>query len=258
MTIDWNEFQRALVPIKNYEDMVRRCQASFGHPFVRDAYNFSMSKMAAYTRLLLEGDARGRYVDYASMLLGILEELDQAGVLHLMDLVARLETREKAEIFVSEGGISAQNLAAVMKYAVYWFIPMEKPLGGLVRADPVMKNAIQVLRNLGIRTNLGLLQQGITAADRRKLTQDSRLPEEVISELIHRADLSRLPWASKATISNILGAGYGSLARLASADPQKLYADFFRHGQAIGKNLKLGNEIESSHRIAKILPVVLQ
>jgi len=67
-----------------------------------------------------------------------------------------------------------------------------------------------------------------------------------------------MPWASKATISNIMGAGYGSLAQLADANPEQLYADFFRYGKAIGKNLKLGNEIENSHRIAKIVPALLQ
>jgi hypothetical protein len=37
-----------------------------------------------------------------------------------------------------------------------------------------------------------------------------------------------------------------------------LYEDFFAYGQSIGKNLKLGNEIENSYRIAKIVPLVLQ
>ena len=65
---------------------------------------------------------------------------------------------------------------------------------------------------------------------------------------------ARLPWASEATISNIIGAGYGSLSQLANADPERLYADFYNYGKSIGKNLKLGNEIENSYRITKIVP----
>jgi hypothetical protein len=83
------------------------------------------------------------------------------------------------------------------------------------------------------------------------------IPVSASAELGNRADLSRLPWASKATISNILGAGYGSWEKLAKADFQKLVRDFHAYGASIGKNLKLGNEIESSHRIARILPAVL-
>ena len=74
---------------------------------------------------------------------------------------------------------------------------------------------------------------------------------------MNRADLSRMPWASKATISNIIGAGYENVARLASADSQQVYKDYFRYGASIKKNLKLGNEIDNSHRIAKLMPVVL-
>ena len=48
------------------------------------------------------------------------------------------------------------------------------------------------------------------------------------------------------------------LSRLARADPEQLYADFFRYGKSIGKNLKLGNEIENSYRIAKIVPELVQ
>jgi hypothetical protein len=59
-------------------------------------------------------------------------------------------------------------------------------------------------------------------------------------------------------ISNIIGAGYSSLAHLANADPEQLYADFFHYGKSIGKNLKLGNEIESRYRIAKIITPILQ
>jgi hypothetical protein len=84
------------------------------------------------------------------------------------------------------------------------------------------------------------------------------MPQPAVDELVNRADFSRMPWASKATISNIIGAGYGSLAQLANADAEKLYADFFRYGDAIGKNLKLGNEIENSYRIARIVPALVK
>jgi hypothetical protein len=146
----------------------------------------------------------------------------------------------------------------LLKFLVYWFIPAEKYLSGLVRDDPDVTNTIKILAELGLRTNLQLLQQGLTPPRRQSLAEQSGLSVEVVLELVNRADFSRLPWASKATISNLIGAGYGSLAQLADADPDKLYADFFRYGNSIGKNLKLGNEIENSHRIAKIVPRLVE
>jgi hypothetical protein len=48
------------------------------------------------------------------------------------------------------------------------------------------------------------------------------------------------------------------MSELVNANPEQLYADFFGYGKAIGKNLKLGNEIENSYRIAKIIPVLVK
>jgi hypothetical protein len=47
------------------------------------------------------------------------------------------------------------------------------------------------------------------------LAEYSTIRFSIITELVNRADFSRMPWASKATISNHIGAGYGSLAELA-------------------------------------------
>jgi hypothetical protein len=258
MSVNWDEVQRVLIPIKDYEDLCRRLRESFAHSFVRDTFNFTLPELVFYTQRLLGGDSRGRYTKYSSQLIRILTELNQAGVQNVIDLKAHVATREQLEVFVEQSGISAHDVVTLLKYLIYWFIPNEKYLSGLVRNDPSIIDAIKVLHGLGIRTNLELLQKGITMAGRKSLGDTSGLPVAVISELVNRADFSRMPWASKATISNIIGAGYGSLAQLASANPEQLYADFFRYGKTIGKNLKLGNEIENSYRIAKIIPVLLQ
>ncbi len=177
---------------------------------------------------------------------------------NVQDLTERTANRSKLEIFVDRVGISATDIIMVLKYLVYWLIPGEKYLSGLVQGDPEILEAIKILRESGVRTNLEMLERGMTPAGRTSLSEISGLPAVVISDLVNRADFSRLPWASKATISNIIGAGYGSLSQLANADPDQLYQDFFRYGESIGKNLKLGNEIENSYRIARIVPVILQ
>ena len=258
MSINWSEVKKALYPIKDYAELIQRLQKSFSYPFVGETFNFSMPDLTDYTQRLLAGDGRGRYNEYANRLTAILTELHQTGVRDLQDLIARAETRERLESFTTQSGVYAEDIVAVLKFLVYWLIPMEKYLSGLIRDDPLTKQAILKLREVGIRTNLELLQQGITAAGCKALSKSSGLPEDIILELVNRADLSRMPWASKATISNIIGAGYGSLSQLANADPEQLYADFFRYGKSIGKNLKLGNEIENSHRIAKILPILVR
>jgi hypothetical protein len=258
MFVNWDEIEKALSPIKGYQDLCHRLTQSFSYAFVRYSFNFSMPELVIYTEKLLGGDARGRYSVYLTKLVGIITNLDHAGVPNVLALKERVSSHDQFETFTSTSGINPLDTISVLKYLVYWLIPGEKYLSGLVRDDPEISEAIKVLRSAGIRTNLGMLKAGITTHGRKELAHTSGLPVEIITELVNRADFSRMPWASKATISNIIGAGYGSLAELANADPDKLYADFFRYGKSIGKNLKFGNEIENSYRIAKIVPVLVQ
>ena len=253
MFVNWDEVQRALSPIKDYEDLSRRMQISFAYPFVRETFNFTLPELVEYTRLSVGGDPRGRYNDYAERLTGILSELQRAKVSDLLELVSRTQTREQLKGFAEKNRIYAHDIVGVLKYLIYWFIPGEKYLSGLIRPDPALSAAIKALGGMGMRTNLDLLQQGLTPERRQALAQASGMPQSVINELVNRADLSRMPWTSKATISNITGTGYPSLRALAGADPEQLYAAFFTYGASIGKNLKLGNEIENSYRIARIV-----
>jgi len=257
MSVDWDQIQQAMYPIKDYADLRRRWQDAFSYPFVRETYNFALPEIADYTQRLLGEDSRNRYTEYAQKLEDTFNQLHQAGVQDLLDLVAQVDTSELFEAFIDQSKIQAEEVVAALKYLIYWVIPANKYLSALVTKDSPLLAAILVLRDLGIRTNLDILQQGLTPAERKTLAKATELPETKINELVNRADFSRMPWASKATISNIIGAGYGSIAKLAEADPEQLYRDFFDYGKSIGKNLKLGNEIESSFRISKIMPLIL-
>lgn len=258
MSINWNEINQALSPIKDFDDLARRFETSFAYPFVREVFNFTLPQLLDQTQTLLGGDARKRYDGYLARLTDTLTALIQAGVPDVLNLVANTAAPHKLESFSEQHGLDALDLIRLLKYLVYWFIPGEKYLSGLIRDDPSLKDAIKVLGNLGVRTNLQLLQRGITSAGRKELAESSNLSLAIVTRLVNIADFSRLPWSSKATVANIIGAGYPTLSSLANADLEKLYDDFFAYGQSIGKNLKLGNEIENSYRIAKIVPRVVQ
>ena len=136
MPVNWAEIQNTLLPIKDYEDCCRRLNASLAYPFVTNAYNLSMPALADYTQKLLGGDARQRYTEYLSKLTGIISQLHDSDVEDVLDLITRLETRTKLENFVEQSGMHALDLIRLLWYLVYWFIPAEKYLGGLVRDDP--------------------------------------------------------------------------------------------------------------------------
>ncbi|MFC1996249.1 DUF4332 domain-containing protein [Chloroflexota bacterium] len=257
MPVDWDEMQKEMYPIKDYGALGQRWQDAFAYSFVCEAYNFSMPEIADYTQRLLGGDTRNRYTEYSQRLVETFNQLHQASVQDIMDLVTQVDTSEQFEAFTDQTMVHERDAMAALKYLVYWFIPTKKYLSGLVLKDSSMIEIIKALRSLGIRTNLDILQQGLTSVNRKAIAEASKLSELEINELTNWADFSRMPWASKATISNIIGAGYRSIEELANANPEQLHQDFHSYGASIGKNLKFGNEIESSYRIAKIIPLIL-
>jgi hypothetical protein len=257
MPVNWDEMQKEMYPIKDYDALRQRWQYAFSYSFVCETYNFTMPEISDYTQRLMGGDTRNRYEDYSQRLIETFIQLHQARVRDIMDLVMQVDTCESFEAFTDQAMVHAKDAIAVLKYLVYWVIPAKKYLSGLVMKDTPIIEAIKALRSLGIRTNLDILQQGLTSVDRKAIAEASRLPEEEIDEIANRADFSRMPWASKATISNIIGAGYGRIVELANADLEQLQRDFHSYGASIGKNLRFGNEIESSYRIAKIIPLIL-
>jgi len=258
MTIDWIQIQKVMFPVKDFETLIHRLKEPLDFPCIRETYNFPLDQMAGYTQKLLGGDGRNRYENYTRSLVKTFSEFSTCGIQDVVELVSQSGTREQFEKFSLKTNISGKDIITSLTYMAYWFIPSRKLLNSLVRGEPAILEAALQLRETGIWSNLELLQQGRTPSMRMEIAKTSRLPEASVSELVHRADFSRMPWASKATISNIIGAGYGSLEMLASADPEQLQQDFFQYGKSIGKNLKFGNEIESSYRIAKILPVLLR
>ena len=257
MSVDWQEMQKEMFPIKDYAALSKRWQDAFSYEFVCKAYNFSMSEISDYTRRLLGGDPRQRYEAYCQQLVAMIDQLEKAEVEDIIDLVGRVDTSQQFEAFIDQVKIEPKEVMVLLKYLVYWVIPTKKYLSGLVIKGSPIEPAVKTLGNLGIRTNLEMLQQGLTPADRNALAETSGLPVEQVDECTHTADFSRMPWTSKATISNIIRSGYGSITQLANADREKMVQDFLSYGASIGKNLKFGNEIESSYRIAKIIPLVL-
>ncbi len=258
MPTNWDEVQRALYPMKDYEDLCKRLKVSFSFPFVCNSFNFSMQKLQEYVEKLLGGDSRERYGDYMEKLSSIIAKLNQAGLADLLSLVEQTASRQQMEAFTERCKVPAPEVATLLKFTVYWLIPGEKYLGGLVRDVKPVAEELSALRAVGVKTNLQILQSGITPVGRKALAEKSGLSYKVITEWVNRADFSRMPWASKATVSNLMGSGYGSLQQLANGQAEQVYADYMRYGKSIDKNLKLGNEIENSYRVAKIIPILVQ
>ena len=230
---------------------------SIAYDCVRKAYNLSMPEMGDYTRRMLGEDAKQRYTEWLAIFNRSVKHLEEAGVQDVLHLIKEVDILENLESFIARSGLDAKEVIGCLSYMMYWFLPMKKYLQSLVKNNPLIQEDIQKLYAAGIRFNLDLLEKGASPEGRKEVAQEAGLAEAAVTGLVNRADFSRMPWASSATVSNIIGAGYGSLSKLANADPVKLREDFFLYGAAIGKDLRFGNEIDSSYRIAQLVPKIV-
>ena len=185
MSVDWNEMQQELFPSKDYAALSKRWRDAFGYTFVRQAYMFSMSEIADYTRRLLGGDPRQRYEAYSQQLVGTIDQIKRAGVSDIIELVGRVDTSQQFEDFIDQVNIEPKEIMALLKYLVYWVIPTRKYLSGLVIKGSTVAPAVKTLGNLGIRTNLELLQKGLTPAEREVLIAQKAQHQEESYLMIH-------------------------------------------------------------------------
>lgn len=165
------------------QDLCQRLWRSLGYELVHERFNLTMPELIDYTQQALGGDPQARYTVYSAELVRTMTDLHKAGVQQRLDLIQYVETPEKLEAFSERHGIAATRIVRVLKFVIYWFVPMEKYLSGLIREAPLASEALKVLREVKICTNLDLLQQGATAAGSKALADLTGLPEAASIDL---------------------------------------------------------------------------
>jgi hypothetical protein len=96
--IKWDEVQQAIYPNKSYEDMYHKLRDTLSYQFIQEAYNFSLLELQEYTQKLLGGDPGRRYAGYNSRMIGVLNELHQAGLTSVNELKNRTASRDHLEL----------------------------------------------------------------------------------------------------------------------------------------------------------------
>jgi Domain of unknown function (DUF4332) len=259
MPIDPAQLKKDLYPIPSYSDLSKRLQVSLSYSFVQKAYAHTMQQAQEFARGLLGDDPRQRYGAWLASLQQTFAALGQAGVKDYADLVGRTGDEAGLETLAGQAGLSTGAVVGVLKYLLYWVLPGKKDLNQLILPTDAQKKANNViLKQHGLRSNLDLLERGNSLAGRQALAAQTGLPLEYITEMVHRADYSRMPWFNGKTINHFMGAGYPTLARLAQAEIPEIVANMTRYGQSIGKNLKFGVEADSGGIVARVLPRVIE
>ncbi len=149
--------------------------------------------------------------------------IEATGVSRLYAFLERVLTRAGAQGFLDASGLPQPSLMEWLDYLKQWWFPYPATLRQLVAddADPLLQAALRALKAAKIANSLTLLEAAAEPAARGALAERTGIHDAELLDLVHRADVSRLPYTSGGAVKRLWVMGYRSLAALRATDPQE-------------------------------------
>ena len=153
----------------------------------------------------------------------IIRQIEANGIRNLYTFVDRVATRSRAQDFLNISGIPQPSLMDWMDYLKQWWFPYPATLRQLVEddGDPHLQRALERLKAAKIANSMTLLEAAAESSKRMKLAEQMEINETYLLDLVHRADVSRLPYTSGGAVKRLWAMGYRNLAALRAADPRE-------------------------------------
>jgi hypothetical protein len=232
MNYDWDYVKK--VTLWQYEDLLKKLNAVLAYPLIRNAYNHSMPQAMDFARHMFAHNniAAG---DFPASLIATFGCLQNLGVRDWADLLERLTTRESCAAFVEKNNMVFEEVIDVLKYVLRWALPFHTNTRELFdQNDAQEMESYPTFKQHKLMCSFDLLEHGYTKEKRKSLAKQTNLPLDFVTLLVHRADIARLPYVRRKTILPVCGAGYNTLAKIATADLSVMDAHmetYFQHAR---------------------------
>lgn len=236
MEIDWELVKKRT--LWHYEDLIKKINAVLSYGFVKYYYDHALPEAVSYSEKLRQGyRLQGKEPTFIIEITAYLKILAELDIMNYSDLLGRVDTKAKCATFLQETGFSFEALIAVLNYLFRWVLPFKCPVKELVDTVVTADDTFYcVLKEQKIRSNLDVLETYRTRQSRARFSKETGLPEELLFELVNRADLSRIAYVRGKTIMHVCGGGYCTLDKIAAADMKKMESDMATYYASIGKS----------------------
>jgi hypothetical protein len=246
----------------HYEDLIKKLNAVASYNSIWRAYNMDLSGAIDFARrLFTKGEIdTGRY---PAAVLQTVDTLRTAGVRNWEDLLDNVTTREDCLRFIANYNLQFEESIDLLNYLLRWGLPFPIPSRELLDMDnPEEAACYGSLKANKLMSSFDVLERGCSQQDRDALVGLTGINEDFVTALVHRADISRLPYSRGKTVRYLCGAGYDSLSRIATADLSQFHRDMDAFMmQTQGKpwqNFKAVIPLEDLVRWAQALPVLFK
>jgi hypothetical protein len=237
MDIDWAQVKH--LTLWNYEQLVDKLLKTLSYSFVLEHYNHSMGEAGSYAAKVQAGYLQGRSEPAISdPMLTNFNKLDYCHVETYLDLVQRVESREKCAHFLEQTGFGFVELIETLNYLFRWVLPFMTPVREFIDLNNGTHQAyFEILKARRLVSNLDILEQDRTPDGRTRLSQDTGIPASFIVELVHKADISRLAFVRGKTVLHLCGGGFDTLDKIANANVGEMEKAMDAYYQTLGKRL---------------------
>jgi hypothetical protein len=163
-------------------------------------------------------------------------KIEGAGFQRLFEFLDAVATREAVARLMDRTGIERDDMETFLDFVKRrWFIPQSVQARQLFDAsDETLFRHFEALKQHKVSNSYALLEKGHTRAGREALAAQTGVPEDVILDFVHRADITRMPWVGGRMVKQLWALGYTSLEQLRNADPQEYYARMQEHYRRLG------------------------
>jgi hypothetical protein len=257
---NWNYVKKTT--LWHYEALIKKLSVLMAYPVVWKAYNHNMAQASVFARNLFP-DKNVDAGEYPAQILDTITHLKHAGFSDWGNLLARIVTRETCKAFITENNLNFEKFIDLLNYLLRWALPFQTASRELLAHENTLEMSYYpILKQHGLMNSFDILEQGYTVAGCRTLAEHTRLPQDFVTSIAHRADIARLPYVRRKTILPLCGAGYDTLAKIASANLSQMESDldiYFQSTQGKPwKNYKSVIVVKGMVAAARTLPVIME
>ncbi len=257
MGVDWSRVKE--LTLWNYDELITKIQNVLNYEFVQKHYNHKLKKVGKYTASLLNYSDKKKYDDYSKRNLNTLRQIEIFGIRDISELITTISDPDECVSFLQYSSIAFEDLIVLLNCILRWIFPFSRPIRDFIDAEDTNQlEHLSKLRPRGIRANLDMIEECRTEMGRETMAVLTEVPRDFILMLLHRADISRLPWIRGKTVMALSSAGYDTLSKIANTTVEKLESKLKIAVEASGKKYSRSwIEPDGAIAQAKVLPKVI-
>jgi hypothetical protein len=154
----------------------------------------------------------------------VIASVQAAGLTSLFDLIDRVSRQSSAEALMVEADLTREQIEAMVDYIKRVILPNVAQVRQCIRDDePDVMSHFEVLKAHKLANGFALLEAGYTPSRRASLSHDTSVPKAAILDLVHRVDITRMPWMGGRMVKMLWWVGMRSLQDLRDIDPHILF-----------------------------------